>query len=94
MFKDGAYNTFVEGNGMQLKTLNEIIKECGIDQIDFLTIDVEGMDLEVLETHDWSIKPTVIAIEASLGSPTQSLLEGKGYKFVGKAGLTLIFRLN
>ena len=32
--------------------------------IDFLTVDVEGMDVEVLESNDWSrFRPRVVAVE-------------------------------
>lgn len=92
-FKDGAYNSFVEGSGARLLSLAEILEQENVRRIDFLNVDAEGMDLEVLSTHNWGIKPKVIAVEAGQQSDIQKFLEEKGYQLVGIAGLTLIFQL-
>ncbi len=99
--RDGAYNGFTETNRstlvrkypIKLQSLSQIIKSKNITKIDFLNVDVEGLDLEVLRSHDWSIKPTVIAIESQVGSPVQSFLETKGYKLIAMTELNLIFKL-
>lgn len=91
-FNDGAYNTFVEGErGQTLRPLAEILSEHRVISIDFMNVDVEGMDLEVLQTHDWNIPPKVIAVEAKIGSHVQQYLEEKGYALSGFLGLTLFF---
>jgi len=93
-FDDGAYNTFVEGEGGQaLRPLADILSENHVSSIDFMNIDVEGMDLEVLQSHNWNILPKVIAVEAEVGSPVQKYLEEKGYVLSGLLGLTLFFSL-
>ena len=71
-----------------------------LTHIDFMNIDVEGRDLAVLESHDWSVSPTIIAIEDEHFNPdkptiseTYNFLASKGYTLVGLAGLTLIWKL-
>ncbi|KND47921.1 MAG: hypothetical protein AB199_04155 [Parcubacteria bacterium C7867-004] len=114
MFDDGAYNSFDEGRarswkatrGLEIretrmvafKPLSQILSEQGIKSIDFLNIDVEGFDFEVLKTHDWSIPTRVIAIEDETFNPDQprenaiyAYLHEKGYILAGLAGLTLLF---
>ncbi|NNL13826.1 MAG: FkbM family methyltransferase [Acidimicrobiia bacterium] len=61
--------------------------------IDFLTVDVEGMDVEVLESNDWGrYRPGVVAVEdltLRLEEPADSavfrLLTAEGYRFVSHA---------
>lgn len=84
---------------VSVKPLRDILAARGIHSIDYLNVDVEGMDMQVLETHDWNIRPKVITVEDAAfhaDAPTQSLaysfLKGKGYSLVGLAGLTLVFK--
>jgi FkbM family methyltransferase len=70
-------------------------------EIDFLTVDVEGMDLEVLGSNDWSrycphfvlveIKGAVADIQ---GNPIYSMLVQHGYQLQGKTLKTAIFALS
>ena len=100
-YADPAYNSFQKRDDVRLVReseikflpLREVVKQHRIEKIDFLNIDVEGLDAQVLESHDWSVKPTVIAIESQENDPGPTFLLNKGYKLVGKAGLTLVFRL-
>lgn len=80
----GSYATPVE-------PLAELVAR-GITKIDFLNIDAEGMDLEIIKTHDWSIRPSVIAVEGAMGDQTCAYLAQQNYQLVGLAGLTLIFK--
>jgi hypothetical protein len=82
-----------------IRPLAAICREQNIASIDFLSIDVEGMDFQVLHTLDWNIVPTVIAIEDShfdFEQPENSAvfreLTGRGYKLYGATGPTLIFK--
>jgi FkbM family methyltransferase len=67
--------------------------------IDFLSIDVEGKDREVLESNDWDrFRPRFILAETlrtdmlNLAScPVVQLLTGKGYSPVAKAYNTTFF---
>lgn len=50
---------------MPIRRLDSIIKERGITRIDFLKIDVEGAEADVLAGMDWQgVRPRVICIEA------------------------------
>ena len=69
--------------------------------IDFLTVDVEGMDMEVLRSNDWSrFKPEVVLAEdlnaRSIGqameSPVVHYLSTLGYEFFAKTIVTMFFR--
>jgi FkbM family methyltransferase len=56
-------------------------------QIDFLSVDVEGMELDVLQSSDWSrYKPRVVLVEQRMVSLEQSeageiaqFMRSKGY---------------
>lgn len=113
-FEDGAYNTFdatiAEGyvrNGrtilrkksiVPVKPLSDICKAYNISEIDFLNIDVEGLDMAVLRSHDWTIRPRVISVEDArfnpddpTTSPAYAFLRDKNYRLVGLTKLNLIF---
>jgi len=68
-------------------------------EIDFLNIDVEGFDLNVLKSNNWKkYKPKVIAIEILamdindvINSEIYHLLVDKGYKYSSKSIRTNFF---
>lgn len=68
--------------------LSTYCAERSITKVDFLKIDVEGLDLAVLKSHDWSIRPRVVMCEfedrktVPLGHASKdivSFLEAVGY---------------
>lgn len=69
-------------------------------KIDFLTVDVEGLDLEVLESNDWDkFRPTMVVaedIDLNLrnlqSSPVCELLFSKDYELVAKTLTSLVFK--
>lgn len=70
-------------------------------KIDFLTIDVEGLDLQVLQSNDWNkYMPEYILVEDRIDfknlaeSPVYDLLEKQGYQLVAKTLRTLFFKIN
>ena len=87
---------------MQVRRLGEILGEVLSPdrQLDFLNVDVEGLDLEVLSSHDWDrFRPNVVAVEAhglDLNDPRQNatwrFLRDKHYDFVSHVGVTSIFK--
>lgn len=89
---------------VKTKTLGQILEENILPnkQIDFLTIDIEGLDFEILKTNNWNkFKPTLILIEdinGSLESISQSKLHNYlhplGYSIVAKTHNTAFFKLN
>lgn len=110
-FSDGAYNTFdateaearkknprltfLGEEKISLRPLSSIINGRSID---FLNVDAEGKDVEILRSHDWQTFPKVIAVEDhafDVHVPRQSevyaYLVDKGYKLTGLCGPTLVF---
>jgi len=69
-------------------------------QIDFLSVDVEGLDHEVLESNDWQrFRPKCVVVEAlratvegAMVGETASFLNQQGYELVAKTLNSLIFR--
>jgi len=67
--------------------------------IDFLTVDVEGLDLEVLQSNDWQrYRPRIVLVEclsrdlaAIPGDPTARFLAEVGYVPHAKTGNSVIF---
>ncbi len=113
-FNDGAYNTFnnevadkckklnwlhyLGGTKCKIRSLSYIIKEYNIRNIDFLNIDVEGNDMNVLESYDWSVRPRFISIESSDFNPDTphknklyKFLRNKSYDLVGLSGVSLVW---
>lgn len=79
------------------RPLNNILDEVLPDpQIDLLSVDCEGHDLEILQTFDFSRrKPVVIAAEdptVRTDSALCAFLESRGYDCKASIGLTKIFQ--
>lgn len=116
-FVDGLYNTFDEqlkddlvAKGVELidtykirvTTLADMLNEhCKGRHIDFLNVDVENLDLDVLKSNDWNkFIPSVICVEdheydASPGaqdSKISAFLKEKGYVLDSKCRYSLIFK--
>jgi FkbM family methyltransferase len=61
--------------------------------IDYMNIDVEGADFEVLKSNNWiKYKPKIITIEI-IGLGIKSTLESKENKFLEEKGYTLVCKL-
>jgi FkbM family methyltransferase len=88
-------------------TLDTILKDAGISQIDFLKIDVEGAEREVLEGIDLArFRPVIIVVEATgpmseydytnperilVHGEWEHLLVGRGYRPVFFDGLNRFY---
>lgn len=73
---------------VKTETLTSILKRDGIDRIDFLSIDVEGAELEVLKGFDFEqFKPKLILLE------DKHLYLSK-HLYLKKKGYVLVQRLN
>lgn len=67
--------------------------------IDFLTIDVEGLDYAVLKSNNWQrFRPKVVlvedlehSLEAALGGNIHSFMSANGYRLIAKTFNTLFF---
>lgn len=62
-------------------------------EIDFLSVDVEGLDEGVLMSNDWALyRPKVVMVELDRSQQSMiSLLKGVGYELVYNNGLNGIF---
>jgi hypothetical protein len=87
---------------VKVRTLGEILRTHKLDDrpIQFLSVDVEGLDLEVLESNDWSkYIPNVILcedlglrdLETGPGSGSWKFLHDRGYSLLCKCVHTLVF---
>jgi len=67
-------------------------------EVDFMSIDIEGVDEVVLMSNNWEkFKPKILVFEKHqisfqdvLSSPIVSHLESFGYKFITKCGFSII----
>ena len=56
----------LEERPIQVQTLSAALTEHGVEDIDFLKVDVEGHEMEVLSGNDWArFRPTVLVIEST-----------------------------
>lgn len=69
---------------IESKNLNEILNEFKIKRIDFLSIDTEGAEYEIIKTIDFDkVNITFLSIENNNASTcVKKLLIGKGYKCI------------
>lgn len=76
---------------MHINTFFEIhIKE----PLDFMSIDIEGLDLPVLQALDPQYRPTVLQVECvdpGLLSQLKETLEPRGYRFAAMTDVNVIF---
>ncbi|MDE3066832.1 MAG: FkbM family methyltransferase [Verrucomicrobiota bacterium] len=74
---------------VEVRTLDEILAEAGNPKLDFVSIDVEGMELQVLRGFDLSRhRPTVLLVEDWLhGLGVQRHLARHGYRVVKRTGV-------
>lgn len=99
--KDGLQNyKLVEKRKIPVEPLSLILDKVGCTQaIDFLSVDVEGLDLQVLQSNDWEKYRPAIIIAESLAAEEDistdsvySYLKSMGYKFYAKTGNSLIYK--
>ena len=60
-----AWNLSREEINVKVKKLSDILRDDNIKYLDVLSLDVEGAELEVLQTMDWNIPVYLIIIETS-----------------------------
>ena len=62
-------------------------------KIDFLSVDVEGLDLQVLESNDWDkYRPKVVLAEV-LGASLNTIKQDPVYKYLTNQGYILFSKL-
>jgi FkbM family methyltransferase len=111
MYEESAFNTckppqtdgHVKVQEIPIRPLHAVLKEHvpRDQQIDFFSIDVEGLDLEVLKSNDWeAFSPNFILVESlathsveeALRSELTYFLKEKNYLLVAKTKNTLCFQ--
>ena len=83
---------------LPIVNINEILSKYSKQKIDFLNLDVEGFDLNILESFDFDkYAPSVICVEmknlktGKRDEGIQSLLEEKGYSLTANNMINGIF---
>lgn len=74
-------------------TLNSLARKHSLEHIDFLSIDTEGGELEILEAVDWnSLSISVICVENNYKSHSfMRLLRPRGYRLAALIGTDEIY---
>jgi FkbM family methyltransferase len=82
--------------------LSDIFKKKNVSRIDFLSIDTEGQNFEVLQTNDWdTYRPSFVVVEtAEFDKPDDESLEEKyntymeqvGYKKVASTPMNSVYK--
>jgi len=80
-------------------SMRQIVNKYELKSLDYLNIDIEGDDLQILQEIDFELcKPKIITVEdfsssfeELVESSITKLLKGKEYKIVGRAGYTSVF---
>lgn len=91
MFNDAALNTFdeemaqahcargnyriVENRKINTVPLRDILSSLDVHAIDLLTVDVEGFDLKVLQSNDWTRWRPRLVVAESLSADLQGLVD-------------------
>lgn len=80
---------FARMETVNVTTLNDVLDEAALPSLDFVSIDVEGAQLDVLRGFDLqSHRPRLLLMEDHLHDlETHRHLTGKGYQLVKRTGL-------
>lgn len=99
--QEATHYKIIGSKKLQTQTLEQVLDKYLPENttIDFLSIDVEGLDFEVLQSNNWEkYKPTGVLVETLkssvedvLSSPLYTYLREKGYKLHSKLFNTCIF---
>ncbi|MBN2169485.1 MAG: FkbM family methyltransferase [Actinobacteria bacterium] len=88
--------TLTGKNEVEIWPLSLVFEKYRPDQgIDFLSIDTEGYDLQVIKSNDWKrFKPEVICIESDGGDEAHRYLINIGYDMVAGTADNSIYKLS
>jgi FkbM family methyltransferase len=90
----------IQEQKIEVKRLKEILKKYAPKEIDFISIDTEGFDFEVLKSNNWDMfRPKIICIESirdfkyalNKGNKINIFLKNKDYKKVYENNLNSIW---
>lgn len=109
-FASGAFDRLLEFAGevpeqfrtgettreVNMRRLDQILDGSKVTKIDFLNIDCEGSDLDILSSIDFAkLRPSLISVEDHsanwMGSPLVKTLAENEYAVYGRCGLSTLF---
>lgn len=78
---------------LQTVLFNKVMKDLGIFEIDYLSLDTEGNEMKILQSIDWDkFHIKVMTIENNYGDPAQtSFIQSKGYYLMGRLEADEVF---
>jgi FkbM family methyltransferase len=84
MHVDDPETTYTRSETVKVMTLDDILEELGNPKVDFVSIDVEGTELDVLQGFDLSKhRPSLILLEDKVNDlKKHSHLKNHGYRLV------------
>ncbi len=93
LLRDGGYSEIID---VKCYLLNDLLEEQGIDHVNFLSIDTEGGEFEILSSIDFSrVQVDVITVENNYHDPRFiPLMSEKGFRFVQSLEQDMIFLNN
>jgi FkbM family methyltransferase len=88
-FMDPEFSPYAKMRQVRCVTLDSVLAETGFDRIDFISIDVEGAEVDVLEGFSLErYKPSLVLIEDFLSDQTRYRhMVRRGYRFVRRTGI-------
>lgn len=91
--ESAASNSHVRTIKVPSVTLMDLCHTFAIRQVDVLMIDVEGAELQVLASADWSMfRPRAILLESNYGSRAPiAFLRKRGYQLLARIGWDRVF---
>lgn len=86
---DSHGSQFVGTERVKVTTLDRVLQSAGVARIDFLSLDVEGHEIEVMRGLDFEkFKPSLILIEDGVRDLSKHrYLKSRGYKLVKRTSL-------
>lgn len=86
----GKLRTLQEKRMVQCKPLHTVLAEHCSQEIDYMNVDCEGLDLDVLKSNDWSkFRPFILSIEIHK-LDTEQILDSEVYKYMKKQEYKLV----
>jgi len=70
--------------------VKDFLQKYAREKIDFLSIDTEGMDYEILKNWNWQFTPNIICVEKDGENKIKGLMKKKEYKLVRETKYNLI----
>ena len=89
-------NKIIKTIPLESRKLSDILEEYlpPGQEIDFLSVDAEGLDFEVLKSNDWhQFSPSIVLVEILPGkhSTIENFMLNQGYMFYAKSGNTVFY---